>query len=91
MLHSCKRINCCCRLQFLRLGFDGYKKIMQNLMEVAAHLAKGLLDTGNCLLASNVTVPDMCCMTANVVSTLISWASFDPFAGPALIHLLGLR
>lgn len=47
MLHSCELINCCCRLQFLRLGFDGYKKIMQNLMEVAAHLAKGLLDTGN--------------------------------------------
>lgn len=33
-------------VQFLRLGFEGYKKIMTNLMEVAAHLAKGILDTG---------------------------------------------
>ena len=35
-----------CDLQFLRLGHEGYKKIMVNLMEVAAHLAKGILDTG---------------------------------------------
>lgn len=34
-------------LQILRLGFDGYKKIMTNLMEVAAHLAKGILATGD--------------------------------------------
>lgn len=33
-------------LQFLRLGFEGYKKIMTNLMEVSAHLAKGILATG---------------------------------------------
>ena len=33
-------------LQILRLGFDGYKKIMINLMEVAAHLAKGILASG---------------------------------------------
>ena len=33
-------------MQFLRLGFDGYRKIMVNLMQVAAHLAKGILDTG---------------------------------------------
>ena len=33
-------------VQILRLGFEGYKKIMENLMRVAAHLAEGLLATG---------------------------------------------
>ena len=32
--------------QFLRLGFEGYRKIMSNLMKVSAHLAEGILATG---------------------------------------------
>ena len=37
-------------LQILRLGHEGYRKIMENLMRVAAHLAEGLLATGVRLL-----------------------------------------
>ncbi|CAK0787153.1 hypothetical protein CVIRNUC_010369 [Coccomyxa viridis] len=33
--------------QFLRLGFEGYRKIMSNLMKVSAHLAEGILATGH--------------------------------------------
>ena len=32
--------------QFLRLGFEGYRNIMTNLMKVSAHLAEGILATG---------------------------------------------
>ena len=32
--------------QFLRLGFEGYRKIMANLMKVSGHLAEGILATG---------------------------------------------
>lgn len=32
--------------QFLRLGFEGYRDIMANLMKVSAHLAEGVLATG---------------------------------------------
>ncbi len=32
--------------QFLRLGFEGYRKIMSNLMKVSGHLAEGVLATG---------------------------------------------
>lgn len=50
-------------VQFLRLGFDGYKKIMVNLMQVAAHLAKGILDTG---------------VTANLIPSMSSvWHHLD--------------
>lgn len=35
-----------CVVQILRLGFDGYKRIMINLMRVAGHLQDGLLATG---------------------------------------------
>ena len=40
--------------QFLRLGFEGYRKIMSNLMKVSAHLAEGILATGKtpCCLAT---------------------------------------
>ena len=48
-VHNAGVIICSC-LQFLRLGFEGYKKIMTNLMEVSAHLAKGILATGTPLL-----------------------------------------
>ena len=33
-------------VQILRLGREGYRKIMENLMRVADHLAKGILATG---------------------------------------------
>ena len=36
--------------QFLRLGFSGYKRIMQNLESVAERLRKGILETGTALL-----------------------------------------
>jgi glutamate decarboxylase len=32
--------------QFLRLGFSGYTRIMQNLESVAERLRKGIEDTG---------------------------------------------
>ena len=32
--------------QFLRLGFEGYRDIMSNLMKVSGHLAEGILGTG---------------------------------------------
>lgn len=50
--HRAWLVPCDCVVQFLRLGFDGYKKIMMNLMEVAAHLAKGILDTGMSTISS---------------------------------------
>ena len=49
--------------QFLRLGFEGYRKIMSNLMKVSAHLAEGILGTGR--------APSQ---TANSLSS--SWADF---------------
>ncbi|KAK9809501.1 hypothetical protein WJX73_004886 [Symbiochloris irregularis] len=33
--------------QIVRLGFEGYRRIMSNLMKVAGHLAEGLLATGH--------------------------------------------
>ena len=32
--------------QFLRLGFSGYQAIMQNLVNVAARLRQGFVETG---------------------------------------------
>lgn len=32
--------------QFLRLGFEGYRRIMLNLMQVADRLRKGVIETG---------------------------------------------
>ena len=49
VLRSLHALTLCFAAQYymiLRLGFDGYQKIMQNLMCVAAHLAEGILDTG---------------------------------------------
>ena len=42
--------------QFLRLGFEGYRKIMSNLMKVSAHLAEGILATGLTALHSAPSV-----------------------------------
>ena len=64
--------------QFLRLGFDGYKKIMQNLMEVAAHLAKGLLDTGTAFSSVNNCLMHVC-LFSHDISQLVG-----------LLHLLSL-
>ncbi len=36
----------CCGVQFLRLGKEGYTKIMLNLGQVARRLQKGIEDTG---------------------------------------------
>ena len=36
----------CCDVQFLRLGKEGYTKIMLNLGQVARRLQKGIEDTG---------------------------------------------
>ena len=35
-------------MQFLRLGFDGYKKIMSNLLMVSRRLRMGIEETGAC-------------------------------------------
>lgn len=44
--------------QFIRLGFDGYKKIMSNLKTVASHLQDKLLETGHFeILSKDVGVP----------------------------------
>ena len=42
-------------VQILRLGREGYTKIMENLMRVAAHLAEGLLATGTSLSYTAIT------------------------------------
>lgn len=39
--------------QFLRLGFEGYRKIMNNLMKVSGHLAEGVLATGGATTLSH--------------------------------------
>ena len=69
---------CDCVVQFLRLGFDGYKQIMVNLMEVAAHLAKGILDTG--LSVVSTPMSPLCCAENNCL-----------FAAPYKKLLQGLR
>lgn len=39
--------------QFLRLGFEGYRKIMVNLRAISKRLAKGIEDTGHFNILSN--------------------------------------
>ena len=44
--------------QFLRLGFDGYQKIMQNLTLIAAHLRAAIQDDGHFVIISkDVGIP----------------------------------
>ena len=43
LMHACVLMF---TMQILRLGFDGYKRIMTNLMRVAGYLQDSLLATG---------------------------------------------
>lgn len=48
--------------QFLRLGFDGYKKIMSNLLMVARRLRLGIEETGLLLQMPCLTAVDHGCL-----------------------------
>lgn len=60
-------------MQFLRLGFDGYKKIMVNLMEVAAHLAKGILDTGTLPILPDLICDSLSCSKLGIQSSKLEF------------------
>ena len=83
-------------MQFLRLGREGYTKIMKNLGLVAARLQKGIEATGKRLTHSHMTRhPARCVHTDSVTCTQPLFCMYrdciskstPPSLGPAPIAL----
>src|SRR5207244_2820522 len=54
--------------EFLRLGFDGYRRVQQECREVAGHLAAGFADSGRLtLLSDGLQLPVFACRVADGV------------------------